>query len=277
MKARAKRRSHCQATKRYRPYLLRGIVYCYRCCSNPPEGKTFRYYGKMRGQAQWGGEHLYYRCRASELGYECEQKGVQTEMLDEQVISILMNLKPPANWRKGITKAMGELLGDQSIEHRLQEIRDIINRMDTRWDNGFVMDEQEYMERRIQLQMELEHLNPVPDDELEQAADLLKNFKSHWDRLEGDDEARHDLVKLIVERVYVQDDKVVAMTLRSNYHLVLNHNTNGPTYFEVDPLYADGSDGLGGTSGHRCAIWPASLNHPAIIRYLLQYEECRTE
>jgi len=125
--------------------------------------------------------------------------------------------------------------------------------------------------------MELEQLNPVPDDELERAADLLKNFKSHWDRLEGDDEARHDLVKLIVERVYVQDDKVVAMTLRSNFHLVLNHNTNGPTYYEVDPLYADGSDGLGGTSGHRCAIWPASLNHPAIIRYLLQYEECRTE
>ena len=79
-------------------------------------------------------------------------------------------------------------------------------------------------------------MTPVTDDELAQAADLLTNFKSHWERLEGDEEARHELVKLIVERVYVHDDRVVAMTPRSNYHLVLNHKANGPTEFTVDPL-----------------------------------------
>jgi hypothetical protein len=94
--------------------------------------------------------------------------------------------------------------------------------------------------------MELEQLTPVPDNELQQAADMLENFQKHWDRLEGDDESRHDLVKLIVDRVYVLDDKVVAMTLNSNYHLVLNHKTNGPTEFSVDPLgYTYGSDGDG--------------------------------
>ena len=60
----------------------------------------------------------------------------------------------------------------------------------------------------------------------------------------GDDESRHDLVKLIVHRVYLLDEKVVAMTLHSNYHLVLNHKTKGPTEFSVDPLeYTCGSDG----------------------------------
>ena len=44
---------------------------------------------------------------------------------------------------------------------------------------------------------------------------------------------------------YVEDEKVVAMTLRSNYHLVLGHKANGPTFHEVDPLYAHGSDGDG--------------------------------
>ena len=35
-----------------------------------------------------------------------------------------------------------------------------------------------------------------------------------------------------------------AMTLRSNYDLVLGHKANGPTYFKVDPfLYRNGSDG----------------------------------
>ena len=243
MEVRAGRRAHRQATKRYNAYLLRDIAYCHRCCSNLPESKTFRYYGKMRGQSQWGGGHLYYRCRASDLGYHCEQKGVQVEMLDQQVVNILMSLKPPKNWRKGITQAMGELLGDKNLEQRLDEIRAIIKRMDTRWDHGFFTDEQEYLEQRVKLQLELEQLTPVPNDELESAAELLENFKMHWERLAGDHEAQHELVKLIVERVYVRDDEVVAMTLRSNCHLVLNHKANGPTYHEVDPLYAHGSDG----------------------------------
>ena len=60
-------------------------------------------------------------------------------------------------------------------------------------------------------------MTPVPDDDLQQAADLLKNFAKHWRTTEGDEEARHQLVELIVERVYVKDDHVVAMTLRSTY------------------------------------------------------------
>lgn len=99
------------------------------------------------------------------------------------------------------------------------------------------------MERRIQLQLELDQLIPVPDDDLERAAELLENFTSHWERLNGDPESQHELVKLIVERAYIEDEKLVAMTLRSNYHLVLGHKANGPTFHEVDPLYAHGSDG----------------------------------
>jgi hypothetical protein len=82
---------------------------------------------------------------------------------------------------------------------------------------------------------------------------------------------RHDLVKLIVDRVYVEDTKVTAMTLHSNYHLVLNHKTNGPTEFSVDPMFAtSGSDGVGSLSGRSCIVWSGSLNRPALIRYLLK-------
>jgi hypothetical protein len=45
-----------------------------------------------------------------------------------------------------------------------------------------------------------------------------------------------ELMKLIVERVYIDGEEVVAMTLRSNYHLVLGHNANGPTEFTADPF-----------------------------------------
>ena len=65
-------------------------------------------------------------------------------------------------------------MGEQDLEERLKEIRGIIKRMDKRWDNGFFTDEQEYVEQRLKLQMELEKLTPVPNDELERAADILE-------------------------------------------------------------------------------------------------------
>ena len=45
----------------------------------------------------------------------------------------------------GITKAMSDLLGEKNLEERLEEIKGIIKRMDTRWDHGLVMNEQEYL------------------------------------------------------------------------------------------------------------------------------------
>ena len=244
MAARANRRAHQQATSRYNFYLLRNLVYCYQCCKNPPKGRTFKAYGKMRCQAQKGGLHRYYRCRAKELGYDCDQLSISAETVDEQVIHILKTLKPPKNWRQGITKAVGQMLGERNLEERLDEIRNIIKRMDKRWDHGFFTTEEEYLEQRIKLQHELEQLTPIPDDDLKQAANLLENFAAHWERLKDDQEAQRELVKLIVQRVYVQGKEVVAMTLRANYHLVLGHNANGPTEVSVDPfVYTHGSDG----------------------------------
>ncbi len=107
--------------------------------------------------------------------------------------------------------------------------------MDIGWDNGFIIYGQGYLQQRLKLQMELDQLNPVPDDDLNQATDLLQNFKSHWERLEGDEDGRHELVKLIVDRVYVEDETKVAITLKSNYYLVLGHTAKEPTSYEVDP------------------------------------------
>jgi site-specific DNA recombinase len=212
--ARAKRRTHRQATPKYNPYLLRNLIYCYRCCSNPPDEPTVPQYGKMRPQARKHGQYRHYRCRARELGYVCKQGGVDVEKIDNQVVQVLMNLKPPDNWRKGLTKAMSDILGERNLEERIQEIKDVIQRMDARWDHGFIASEDEYVQQRIRLQMELEQLTPITDNELEQAADLLSNFGKHWKRLEGNEESRHDLVKLIVERVYVRN---VSMILRHSF------------------------------------------------------------
>jgi hypothetical protein len=49
------------------------------------------------------------------------------------------------------------------------------------WDHGFFADEQEYLEQRLKLQPEKEQLTPVPDDELQRAADMLENFGEYWE------------------------------------------------------------------------------------------------
>jgi len=58
---------------------------------------------------------------------------------------------------------------------------------------------------------------------------------ARWDAREGDIERQHQLVKLLVERVYVDDDVGGAMTLKSDYHVVLGQNANEPTFVGVNP------------------------------------------
>ena len=61
------------------------------------------------------------------------------------------------------------------------------------------------------------------------AADMLENFGDYWENREGDGNGRHELVKLVVERVYMDGEEAVKMTLKSYYHRVVGHNANGST------------------------------------------------
>ena len=174
------------------------------------------------------------------MGYTCSQKIVKVETIDEQVLEVLWHLKPPATWRETIASSIGELLGEKALEERLAEIHATIKRMDIRWDNGFITDEEEFIRQRVQLQHELEKLTPVDNDDLEQAVDLLQNFPSHWNMC-NDSNAKRELIRRVVERVYVQGEEVVALTLHSNCHLVLEHKINEPTEYSVDPFLSDNS------------------------------------
>lgn len=234
---------HCQAVRyqratshEYRPkhrtYLLRNLIYCADCVANMPETVEDEQYGKMRPHSNEG--YLLYRCRARDFGRSCPQGSVHASVVEEQVIATLKTLKPPADWRDRMVAAMGELLGDQKLEARISEIKAIIERMDFRWDNGFITDKDAYLEQRIQLQQELEQLTPIPDDDLETAADVLENFEYHWNATNGDAQLQQNLLQLIVARVWVRGDRVVAMSLRPNYHVTVGLESKKPTEVHVD-------------------------------------------
>ena len=79
-----------------------------------------------------------------------------------------------------------------------------------RWDMGFITDKDTYVEQRQQLQKEVEALTPIPDDDLAQAAEILRG---EWTT---------EKVRLMLNKVYVEGNEVVAIELKPNYHIIIN-------------------------------------------------------
>lgn len=223
---------HHEYYAKHRVYLLRDLVYCAHCVANMPKDVEDDEYGKMRPHTMHN-DYRYYRCRARDFTRECSQGSTSAEVLERQVVAVLKTLKPPADWRERMIASMGQLIGDQQLEERISQIKGIIERMDFRWDNGFITDKDAYLEERVKLQQELEQLTPIPDDELEVAADVLENFTAHWEATKGDMKAQQDLIQLIVARVWVEGERVVGMSLRPNYHITVGLDNTKPTEIEV--------------------------------------------
>ena len=238
---------HHEFYPKYRVYLLRNLIYCAECVAKMPGDVEDEEYGKMRAHTNQQGTYRYYRCRARDFTRECSQTSTRAEALEQQVVAILKTLKPPTDWRDRMVQAMGQLIGDQQLDRRIAQIKAVIERMDFRWDNGFITDKDAYLEERIKLQQELEQLTPIPDDELEVAADVLENFTAHWEAAKGDMKTQEELIKLIVARVWVRDDKVVGMSLLPNYHITVGLESTKPTEIAVGLS----EDIMGGDIVHR--------------------------
>lgn len=88
-------------------------------------------------------------------------------------------------------------------------------------------------------------LIPIADDELEVAADMLRNFAAHWDATNGDRKAQQKLLQLIVGRVWVKGEQVLAMSLRPNYHVTLGLESKQPTEISMgQTFFQNGDDGV---------------------------------
>jgi hypothetical protein len=77
-----------------------------------------------------------------------------------------------------MAESMGQLLGDKRLDERIAEIKAVIERMDFRWDQGFITDKGAYLVQRVKLQQELEQLTPIAENDIQTAADILVNFQS---------------------------------------------------------------------------------------------------
>src|SRR5690606_30861558 len=134
-----------------------------------------------------------YRCMCRDRGYgECEQGYVMVNLVDTQVVEALANLIIPDDFKQRVEAAVQNRMEHADTLKRMEEIREVVERIDFRWEKGFMTPE-EYIEKRTQLQHEMEALRPVEYDDLMEAADLLTNFNTYWEKcaeLDNPEEAR---------------------------------------------------------------------------------------
>jgi len=169
--------THRKPTNRRRTYILHDRVFCAECVAHKPQGLVDDLYGKMRPFWHNQNEKGYYRCLARDRGYEaCSQGYIGVEELDEQVVYVLSHLSIPEDYRERVESAVRSRVENGAALQRMEEIQEIIHRIDFRWDHGFISPE-EYVEKRAQLEREVESLRPIDYEELLEAADLIQNFR----------------------------------------------------------------------------------------------------
>ena len=136
----------------------------------------------------------------------------------------------PEGFQERVEHAVRNQVENSRALKQMEELREVVERIDFKWEKGFMTPE-EYIAKRSQLQKEMDALRPVDYDELIEAADLLQHFPIYWENCGNEDnpeEARRQLVAKIVDRVFVYDNKVVAIALHGSFGVVLDDTTTMP-------------------------------------------------
>lgn len=223
---------HRKPFTQMRTYVLNDRVYCSRCVTRKPEDVKDIKYGKMRAAHSHRDDYAAYRCLCRDRGYgECEQGYVMVNVIDSQVVEAVANLTIPDDFKQRVEDAVQNRMEHAGALKRMDEIQEVVERINFSWEKGF-MSPEEYIEKRTQLQREMEALRPVEYDDLMEAADLLANFNTYWEKcaeLDNPEEARKQLLAKIVDRVFVYDQQVIAVALHGDFGVILDEDLSVPS------------------------------------------------
>ncbi len=215
-----------------RTYVLHDRTYCARCVAAKPTDSVDERIGKMRPVFNNKRGYGLYRCIAHNRGYRrCEQPSIRIAAVDEQVIQELSNLSIPDGFRERVEEAVRSKVENEEALKRMQEIEEIVKRIDFSWEQGYLTP-QEYTVKRDKLEKEIAALRPVDYDDLMEAADLLENFNTYWakcDDVDKPEQARKQLLAKIVDKVFVWDDLVIAIALHGDFSVVLDNAVLAPS------------------------------------------------
>jgi len=218
--------SHHKRPQVMRTYIAQNKVYCARCTANRPQGLNDERYGKMGAYFHTENGYALYRCKCAMRGYaSCGQSQPRVDDLDNQLVTILTHIRIPADYRRRIEEAVSTRVEHETAFQRMRELEAIVKRMDFRFDQGLVFDWNDFVQQRTQLLKEIESLRPIDYDYLNEAVDLLANFRAYWEgcaTMDHPDEARKQLVDKIVDRIFVDQNKIVGLVLYGDFAVLLD-------------------------------------------------------
>lgn len=216
-----------KTTEVMRTYALHDKLYCAHCIAQKPIGIVDDNYGRMRPYYHNANDKAYYRCTSGMRGYgACRQSHMEEVTLHEQLVAILSSLTIPKNFEARLEAAIRARVEHEVAFKRMEEIREMVGRIDLSWENGFI-DKQEYLEKRQRLNREWEALRPIDYDVLMESYDLLRYFNTYWRECGNQDnpaEARKQLVSKIVDRIFVHNKQIVALVLHGDFAIVVGEN-----------------------------------------------------
>lgn len=192
-----------------RPYPFRRIAVCDRC--------DRRMYGEPHREVP------YMACRTSRERHECEQPGVRSSVLEDQVGEWLSTLRIPDDWREDLERLQrGEARREDdrprqdrsAIERQLYNLRSLFI--------GLEIPREEYVGRRRALEASLEDGTPQPtysEAVLVEAARLLGRLGELWRRATA--EERQEIASSLFASVRVRDKRIVEATLARDEYIPL--------------------------------------------------------
>lgn len=258
---RSSRTKTFKTARQMRSYILPDRVFCARCIAEDDQHYDDPNFGRMRIAWYSRINAAQYRCIARDRGYRaCGQGYVREEHVLKQVVEMMTQLDVPADVMKRIEDLVKSREENEQALETVRELEKQMERVQYSWEQGLILPDQ-YISRIHQLEAEIASMRPLDYDKLEEAYDLITHFRSYWDQCgEMDDpiEARRQLLDKVIDRVFVYDDKVIAVALPTDFGIVLDvpHASPADVLAAVSPRFKmksastenstrtqDGSDG----------------------------------
>ena len=196
--------------------------------------------GRMQVTENRKGRVRYY-CRSKSQNNSCTATGTYLDVYEQQVLSYLRKFELPSDYQERILALVRELRPEASNEAReRQELEARLERTKRLFQWGDI-DEAEYRATKDEITRRLRALTPECD-ERERLAKLrayLNELPRAWE--DATQEQRNRLLKVLLEAVWVENEKVVALRPR-------------PEFQPLFAVYCDSlvnSAGSGDPDGHR--------------------------
>ena len=183
----AHRRAPRSHAPRFKTYVLNRLLRCARC------GETLR--------AQSSTKYRYYRDMSNTRGLQCKDSGlsIKAETIEEEIGTILRNLRLPEDWQEEIREAVMSQDERQRLLERRRFLEGKLRRLGLAFADG-VISEPDYIRERDTVQAELATLEIPEDVEVIDAGLYLETLRDLWD--EATLEERRDICRLMLEAVY---------------------------------------------------------------------------